>query len=287
MSFIFLIFIYFYFIIIIISLLFCLPLFTTDCLPQGFVAIRESPNGKKSVNLWRLTDEAIKKGIQSTTRYRKQANQKKDLGSEPPAPQRQRSGAKGGKVTKITTKFRGPSNADELLPAQSRSQSCSAVPSVAARQRHRQRQRQQLRQRQLEHEQEQEQREEPEREPEQEQQPKQESEEEDELLLPPNELYSERYVPCPTMAMPAFPEPDPAASIKGFDFNLSNVDDGCTDASWDPPVFSSMGGGSECLSLDLGLCSGMYQPPNGLPNGLSHYSGWLTPEISTDLPLGV
>ena len=254
------------------------------------MAIRESPNGKKSVNLWRLTDEAIKKGIQSTTRYRKQANQKKDLGSEPPAPQRQRSGAKGGKVTKITTKFRGPSNADELLPAQSRSQSRSAVPSVAARQRHRQRQRQRQQLRQRQQEQEQEQREEPEPEPEQEQeqQPKQENEEEeDELLLPPNELYSERYVPCPTTAMPAFPEPDPAASIEGFDFNLSNVDD-CTDASWDPPVFSSMGGGSECLSLDLGLCSGMYQPPpNGLPNGLPHYSGWLTPEISTDLPLGV
>lgn len=249
------------------------------------MAIRESPNGKKSVNLWRLTDEAIKKGIQSTTRYRKQANQKKDLGSEPPTPQRQRSGAKGGKVTKITTKFRS-SNADEL-PAQSRSQSRSVVPSVAARQRHRQRQRQQLRQRQQEQEQQEEQRQRGEPEPaqEQEQQPKQENEEEDELL-PPNELYSERYVSCPTTAMPAFPEPDPAASIEGFDFNLSNVD-GCTDTPWDAPVFSRMGGGSECLSLDLGLCSAIYQPPNGLPNGLPNYSGWLTPEISADLPFGV
>lgn len=246
------------------------------------MAIRESPNGKKSVNLWRLTDEAIKKGIQSTTRYRKQANQKKDLGSGPPTPQRQRSGAKGGKVTKITTKFR-PSNADEL-PAQSRSQSRSVVPSVAARQRYRQRQRQQLRQRQQEQEQQEEQRGEPEPAQEQEQQPKQENEEDE--LLPPNELYSERYVSCPTTAMPAFPEPDLAASIEGFDFKLNNVD-GSTDAPWDPPVFSRMGGGSECLSLDLGLRSGMYQSPNGLPNGLPNYSGWLAPKISTDLPLGV
>jgi hypothetical protein len=75
---------------------------------QGFEAVRvESPNGKKAVNYWRLTDEAYRKGIQSTTRYRKQANHKRALGSDPPAPQRQRSGAKGGKATKIAAKYRG------------------------------------------------------------------------------------------------------------------------------------------------------------------------------------
>lgn len=82
---------------------------------QGFEAVREeSGPGKKSVNYWRLTDEAVKHGIQSTTRYRKQANYKKTLGSEPPAPQRQRSGAKGGKATKITAKFRGHVSPDEI-----------------------------------------------------------------------------------------------------------------------------------------------------------------------------
>ncbi|PLB45650.1 hypothetical protein P170DRAFT_449306 [Aspergillus steynii IBT 23096] len=81
----------------------------------GFEAVREeSVPGKKSVNYWRLTDEAVKNGIQSTTRYRKQANYKKTLGSDPPAPQRQRSGAKGGKATKITAKFRGHVSQDEL-----------------------------------------------------------------------------------------------------------------------------------------------------------------------------
>ncbi|GIJ99254.1 hypothetical protein Aspvir_001384 [Aspergillus viridinutans] len=74
----------------------------------GFEAVRvESPNGKKAVNYWRLTDEAYRKGIQSTTRYRKQANHKRPLGSDTPAPQRQRSGAKGGKATKIAAKYRG------------------------------------------------------------------------------------------------------------------------------------------------------------------------------------
>ncbi|EIT82163.1 hypothetical protein F9C07_7177 [Aspergillus flavus] len=81
----------------------------------GFEAVRvEKAPGKKALNYWRLTDEAITHGIQSTTRYRKQANYKKTVGSDPPAPQRQRSGAKGGKATKITAKFRGLMNQDEL-----------------------------------------------------------------------------------------------------------------------------------------------------------------------------
>ncbi|KAB8257349.1 hypothetical protein BDV32DRAFT_160683 [Aspergillus pseudonomiae] len=80
----------------------------------GFEAVRvEKAPGKKALNYWRLTDEAITHGIQSTTRYRKQANYKKTVGSDPPAPQRQRSGAKGGKATKITAKFRGLMNQDE------------------------------------------------------------------------------------------------------------------------------------------------------------------------------
>ncbi|KAJ0420033.1 hypothetical protein BJY00DRAFT_313506 [Aspergillus carlsbadensis] len=73
----------------------------------GFEAVREETTpGKKAVNYWRLTEEAITNGIQSTTRYRKQANYKKSVAADPPAPQRQRSGAKGGKATKITARFR-------------------------------------------------------------------------------------------------------------------------------------------------------------------------------------
>ncbi|KAE8391906.1 hypothetical protein BDV23DRAFT_182025 [Aspergillus alliaceus] len=74
----------------------------------GFEAVRvEEMPGKKAKNVWRLTDEAARKGIQSTTRYRKQGNYKKTVGLAPPAPQRQRSGAKGGKATKVTAKYRG------------------------------------------------------------------------------------------------------------------------------------------------------------------------------------
>ena len=39
-------------------------------------------------------------GIQSTTRFRKQSNYKRTIPSASPAPQRQRSGAKGGKALK-------------------------------------------------------------------------------------------------------------------------------------------------------------------------------------------
>ncbi|PWY80007.1 hypothetical protein BO83DRAFT_201083 [Aspergillus eucalypticola CBS 122712] len=81
----------------------------------GFEAVREEPiPGKKAVNYWRLTNEAIKNGVQSTTRYRKQASYRKALGSDPPAPQRQRSGAKGGKATKVKPKFRGRMSEEEL-----------------------------------------------------------------------------------------------------------------------------------------------------------------------------
>lgn len=44
--------------------------------------------------------------MQSTTRYRKQGSNKKAAKSEHPAPQRQRSGAKGGRAAKKTAKLR-------------------------------------------------------------------------------------------------------------------------------------------------------------------------------------
>ncbi|RAL07516.1 uncharacterized protein BO97DRAFT_356286 [Aspergillus homomorphus CBS 101889] len=81
----------------------------------GFEAVREEEPGKKPQNYWRLTEEAVKFGVQSTTRYRKQASCKKTLTADPPAPQRQRSGAKGGKATKIKAKLRGrPLGPEEL-----------------------------------------------------------------------------------------------------------------------------------------------------------------------------
>jgi hypothetical protein len=52
--------------------------------------------GKKAVNFWRLTPEAIRHGhVQSTTRYRKQASARKALGANARAAQRQRTETKG------------------------------------------------------------------------------------------------------------------------------------------------------------------------------------------------
>ncbi|EEQ86600.2 forkhead domain-containing protein [Blastomyces dermatitidis ER-3] len=67
-----------------------------------------SPDGtpKKTANVWVLTKEALQNGVQSTTRYRKLGTHKKSSKSEHPAPQRQSSGAKGGKAAKRNAKMR-------------------------------------------------------------------------------------------------------------------------------------------------------------------------------------
>ncbi|KAK2806848.1 hypothetical protein FQN51_005648 [Onygenales sp. PD_10] len=67
-----------------------------------------SPEGgpRKVANVWVLTEDAIRKGVQSTTRYRKPGIHKKSSKSEHPAPQRQRSGAKGGKAAKKAAKLK-------------------------------------------------------------------------------------------------------------------------------------------------------------------------------------
>ncbi|KKZ61045.1 hypothetical protein EMCG_00623 [[Emmonsia] crescens] len=67
-----------------------------------------SPDGtpRKTANVWVLTKEALQNGVQSTTRYRKPGTHTKSPKSEHPAPQRQRSGAKGGKAAKKTAKTR-------------------------------------------------------------------------------------------------------------------------------------------------------------------------------------
>ncbi|KAL8713327.1 MAG: hypothetical protein Q9220_002526 [cf. Caloplaca sp. 1 TL-2023] len=56
--------------------------------------------------IWVLEPSAITDGIKSTTRYRKQGSNKKVHKSGHPAPERQRSGAKGGKATRKAAKTR-------------------------------------------------------------------------------------------------------------------------------------------------------------------------------------
>ncbi|OQV00890.1 Fork head domain-containing protein isoform 2 [Cladophialophora immunda] len=61
-------------------------------------------NSRKATSVWILTDEAIKNGVQSTTRYRKTGAGKKPVGGRLPAIKRQRAGAKGGRAARHAAK---------------------------------------------------------------------------------------------------------------------------------------------------------------------------------------
>lgn len=54
----------------------------------------------KAGNVWRLTDDAARHGVQSTTRYRKHGTYRKLSKTETPALIRQRSGSRGGKASR-------------------------------------------------------------------------------------------------------------------------------------------------------------------------------------------
>jgi hypothetical protein len=56
--------------------------------------------------MWRLTEEAIREGVKSTTRYRSKLPNKRHYRSVNPAPQRQASGAKGGQAAKKSSRLR-------------------------------------------------------------------------------------------------------------------------------------------------------------------------------------
>ncbi|CAK3748725.1 Fork-head transcriptional regulator 2 [Lecanosticta acicola] len=61
--------------------------------------------GAKKGSLWRLTEEALRDGVISTTRYRKDPKRKPERRAVP-ALSRQTSGAKGGRATRDATRFR-------------------------------------------------------------------------------------------------------------------------------------------------------------------------------------
>ncbi|KAF2124427.1 hypothetical protein P153DRAFT_350431 [Dothidotthia symphoricarpi CBS 119687] len=56
--------------------------------------------------MWRLTTEAIREGVKSTTRYRSKAPNKRGTRSHHPLPQRQASGAKGGQAARRSANLR-------------------------------------------------------------------------------------------------------------------------------------------------------------------------------------
>ncbi|MCJ1257761.1 hypothetical protein MMC24_005587 [Lignoscripta atroalba] len=63
--------------------------------------------------IWVLEPSAFEKGVESTTRYRRTVPNKKIGRSDPPATQRQRSGAKGGKAARKAAKLRRSARFDE------------------------------------------------------------------------------------------------------------------------------------------------------------------------------
>jgi hypothetical protein len=56
--------------------------------------------------MWRLTDEAIREGVKSTTRYRSKQPNKRGHRTQQPQPQRQASGAKGGQAAKRSARMK-------------------------------------------------------------------------------------------------------------------------------------------------------------------------------------
>jgi hypothetical protein len=56
--------------------------------------------------MWRLTDEAIREGVKSTTRYRSKAPNKRGHRTQQPQPQRQASGAKGGQAARRSARMK-------------------------------------------------------------------------------------------------------------------------------------------------------------------------------------
>ena len=63
-------------------------------------------DSKKSGCIWVLQDWAVKDGVKSTTRYRKPPPFRRAQRSGIPAPQRQRSGAKGGRAARKSARQR-------------------------------------------------------------------------------------------------------------------------------------------------------------------------------------
>jgi hypothetical protein len=75
---------------------------------QAFENDRESTTGgsRKTTSVWVLTDEAIRNGVQSTTRYRKNGTAKTTSRGRKPAISRQQAGARGGRAARNAARRR-------------------------------------------------------------------------------------------------------------------------------------------------------------------------------------
>ncbi|KAL8730967.1 MAG: hypothetical protein Q9181_004480 [Wetmoreana brouardii] len=74
----------------------------------GFRKVDQDPptDDSKRGFIWVLEPSAFREGVKSTTRYRKSGSNKKVVKARHPAPERQRSGAKGGRAARKAAKIR-------------------------------------------------------------------------------------------------------------------------------------------------------------------------------------
>ncbi|KAJ5208596.1 hypothetical protein N7449_002975 [Penicillium cf. viridicatum] len=98
----------------------------------GFEAVKEEVGpGKRAVNFWRLTPEAIRSGgIQSTTRYRKLQHQKKGMNSGHRGVTRQQPESKGVHATKVVKSRSANSPHNERAEAYHQRQKINTNPSL-------------------------------------------------------------------------------------------------------------------------------------------------------------
>jgi hypothetical protein len=68
--------------------------------PQAFEKVDQPGEESRKGFMWRLTEEAIREGVKSTTRYRSKQPNKRAQRTQHPQPQRQASGAKGGQAAR-------------------------------------------------------------------------------------------------------------------------------------------------------------------------------------------
>lgn len=78
--------------------------------------------------MWKLTDEAIREGVKSTTRFRSKQPNKRCHRSQHPLPQRQASGAKGGHAAKRSAKLRRSQRTNGGYARRNNPHICRSVP---------------------------------------------------------------------------------------------------------------------------------------------------------------
>lgn len=82
--------------------------------------------------MWRLTEEAKRDGVKSTTRYRSKQPNKRGHRSQNPLPQRQASGAKGGVAARRAAKIRKSARMNNHNNSMYRPDAYRSIPSGGA-----------------------------------------------------------------------------------------------------------------------------------------------------------